>query len=100
MRPEGIWHHGLLLRMRDDIVEMVGVPLDGEVEPPVVIHSSLPETGGLAVFLGARRRMPQIAQEAPKLFAEILCICSGASRKDFVKRAENRTVIAPCGGLS
>jgi hypothetical protein len=39
--------------MWNDREEGVGVPLDHEVEPVVVIHPCLPDTLGLVIFLGS-----------------------------------------------
>ena len=59
-----------LFRVRDDGVEDVGVPFDGEIETPGSIDPGLPQARGLVVFLGAQRRMLKIVGEEPLLLVE------------------------------
>ena len=59
-----------LLRVRDDRVEDVGVPFDGEIETPGSIDPGLPQARGLVVLLGVQRRMLKVVGEEPLLLVE------------------------------
>jgi len=51
------------LRMSNQLGYLIGIAVDPEVEPPIVVDSGLPASLCLVVFLGMERRMPQISNE-------------------------------------
>jgi hypothetical protein len=44
-------------------VEVVRVPFNGEVEPPIASYSSLPNVSRFVVLLGTQTRMSEILNE-------------------------------------
>ena len=56
--------------MRADRFENVGIALNAEVETPAPVHTGLPEAASLVVLLGAKARVPEIADELAELLAE------------------------------
>jgi len=56
--------------MRDNRQEEVGLALDLEVKPIVVIHPRLPNAARLVVLLGSKRWMSKIGKQKAQLFVE------------------------------
>jgi hypothetical protein len=53
----------ILFRVRDDIEEVVRIPVDLEVEAPAGIHAALPNIARLVVLLGSQRRMAEVLRQ-------------------------------------
>jgi len=57
--------------MRNDVVEMVGVSLNGEIKTPPLCDSGLPDVTCLIVLLGLERGVAEILKQ--KLEASLKC---------------------------
>ena len=66
--PTVIYLGYLSLRVRANSTEHVGVALDCEVEPPVVVDARLPDAARLVVFLCAKRGMLEVPKQMGELF--------------------------------
>jgi hypothetical protein len=53
--------------VRNDIHDVVDVIADEEIETPILVDTSLPETLAFVVFLGAERRVPKVLLPQPHL---------------------------------
>lgn len=49
-------------------MEMVFIPFNGKVEPPVLRYSGLPQAAAFVVLFGTQRRMAKVACQKMKLF--------------------------------
>ena len=50
----------LSFRMGHEVKEVIGIALDGEIEPPVIIDARLPDITRFVVFLGTQGRVAEI----------------------------------------
>ena len=56
--------------MGDNLVDAVGVPVDGEVKAPVVVYAGLPTTISFVKLLGAERGVIEVAHQKVDLLDE------------------------------
>ena len=62
--------HCCSFRVRDDGVEVVRIPVNGKVEPPVASYPGLPDVSCFIVLLGAQTGMPRVLNEELCLLVE------------------------------
>ena len=56
-----------LLRMRDHVLNVVGIIRDREIEAPSLVDTSLPQIAGFIVLLRVERRVLEVRGEKPQL---------------------------------
>ena len=51
------------VRDRDDVGDGIPVVCDGEVKPPIAVHTCLPDISGFIKFLGVQGRMLEVVSK-------------------------------------
>src|ERR1700678_4046231 len=71
-RTTGVLGNDRLLRMPDDLVQVVDLALDRKVETPITIDAGLPKIDRLIVFFSAERRMVEVRKKQAGLLFKCL----------------------------
>jgi hypothetical protein len=79
--------------MGHQVTDAVGVAIDLEIEPPVVINACLPTVLSFVELLGMQRRVVQVPDQKVDLLDEGLLCRQGAAANASMARCERWTFI-------